>query len=174
MRSGVMYIIKVVSGGKRRSGSTLGKQDWGVFGSFLLSIYPLGSSKIQIFLFSFLNILLPLSLFSCTLRSLLGRRPHRLGKIETSQCLGSAFSIPTAEYGNLMPTCQSQSVFLPPTFDGLELCKSMKLLSRHHAGYILMDLSLSNQAYTFPSLGFGSCYIEPQILPSIPQLVIPS
>ena len=57
-----MYIIKVVSGGKRRSGSTLGKQDWGVYGSFLLSIYPLSSSKIQIFLFSFHNILLPLSL----------------------------------------------------------------------------------------------------------------
>lgn len=47
MRSGVMYIIKVVSGGKRRSGSTLGKQDWGVFGSFLLSIYPLGFPKFR-------------------------------------------------------------------------------------------------------------------------------
>lgn len=172
MRSGVMYIIKVVSEGKRRSGSTLGKQDWGVFGSFLLSIYPLGSSKIQIFLFSFYNILLsPLS--SCTLHFLCGRRPHRLGEIETSQCLESDFSIPTAEYGNLMPTCQSQSVFLPPTFDGLELCKSMKLLSKLHAGYILMDLSLSNQAYTFPSLGFGSCYIDPQILISISRLVFP-
>lgn len=109
---------------------------------------------------SHFTISFSLSLFSCTLRSLLGRRPHRLGKIETSQCLGSAFSIPTAEYGNLIPTCQSQSVFLPPTFDGLELCKSMKLLSKLHAGYILMDLSLSNQAYTFPSLGFGSCYID--------------
>lgn len=168
-----MYIIKVVSGGKRRSGSTLGKQDWGVSGSFLLSIYPLGFFEIQIFLFSSYNILLS-PLFSCTLQSLCGRRPHRLGEIETSQCLGSDFSIPTAEYGNLMFTCRSQSVFATHKFDGLELCKSIKLLPKLHAGYILMDLSLLNQAYTFPSLGFGSCYIDPRILISISRLVFPS
>lgn len=134
---------------------------------------PARFSKIQISLFSFYNILLsPLS--SCTLHSLCGRRPHRLGEIETSQCLESDFSIPTAEYGNLMSTCRSQSVFTPQKFDGLELCKSMKLLSKLHAGYILMDLSLSNQAYTFPSLGFGSCYIDPRILISISRLVFPS